>query len=97
MGPVRVNAPAARLAVIAFVVGVLIGAIGLKLGSAEGAAQPAPTAVAHVVQPGETLWGIARTYGPSGGDPRRFVYRLEKMNDLSGPLLAGQVVRLPAG
>ncbi|MGH2810847.1 MAG: LysM peptidoglycan-binding domain-containing protein, partial [Actinomycetota bacterium] len=73
-----------------------IGAIGVKV-SAEGASRPAPAAVAHVVQPGETLWAIARAHGPAGSDPRRFVYHLEKMNDLSGPLLAGQVLRLPAG
>jgi hypothetical protein len=48
-----------------------------------------------VVQPGETLWTIARRVAP-GADPRATVRRLSELNDLgSAPIVAGQRLVLP--
>jgi len=48
-----------------------------------------------VVQPGETLWTIARRVAPTV-DPRATVQRLTELNDLgSGPIMAGQRLVLP--
>ena len=53
-----------------------------------------PTVV-YVVQPGDTLWSIARRADP-GADPRPLVDRLVEVNDLRGALHAGDQLRLPA-
>ncbi len=57
-----------------------------------GPVAPRPTTV---VQPGDTLWSIARRIEP-GVDPRRTVERLSSLNDLGGrPIQAGQRLTLP--
>ena len=49
----------------------------------------------HVVQPGETLWGIASE--ACRGDLRKAVWRIERRNGLSGsPLEPGTVIYLPS-
>ena len=49
-----------------------------------------------VVEPGDTLWDIARRTGPPGADPRRQVDVLRQLNGLSNPLIyPGQPLRVP--
>ena len=49
----------------------------------------------HVVQSGETLWGVA-TQNTAGGDPRDYVDRLRDVNRLSTPqIFPGQRLVLP--
>lgn len=94
-----------RRAVITLVVlaalGILLGA-----GSLAGAGQaPSPSpgsatqietrsvaAATHVVQPGDTLWSLARRIQPEG-DIRPLVARLRAAHG-PGPLLPGQPLRL---
>lgn len=48
-----------------------------------------------VVQPGETLWAVAKRVAP-GHDPRAVVHRIQRLNDLDGGLVrAGQLLLLP--
>ena len=56
-----------------------------------------PVATVHVVvQPGDTLWTLARQHGPRGADPRRVVSRMERANGLEGALIhPGQVLLVP--
>jgi len=75
------------LAVLALVI-----AIGLR--TAPDSAATAPP-VAYVVQPGDTLWGLAD--GLYEGDPRDRVGEIRELNDLEGStLVAGQTLLLPA-
>ena len=67
-----------------------LGRVSTAAGS--GAAAP-PERETVVVQPGETLWSIARRVAP-GADPRVTVARLRDLNDLDGPLQAGQRLTL---
>jgi LysM repeat protein len=49
----------------------------------------------YVVQPGDTLWGLAAER--YGGDPREGIWRIRERNDLDGTVLpAGTVLYLPA-
>jgi nucleoid-associated protein YgaU len=52
---------------------------------------PAPVRV--VVSPGDTLWDLARRYGPPDEDLRRVVDRISETNHLTGSLIRpGQVL-----
>ena len=49
----------------------------------------------HVVQPGETLWGIAKQYRPNE-DPRKVVYEIQEASGVEGGLImAYQLVLVP--
>jgi Tfp pilus assembly protein FimV len=86
---------------------VILAALGILLGagSLAGAGQAPPssssrveldtTAVAsatHVVQPGDTLWSVARRIQPEG-DVRPLVARLRAAHG-PGPLLPGEPLRI---
>jgi hypothetical protein len=63
-------------------------------GASAGSRAPVARPIT-VVQPGETLWAIARRVAP-GADPRATVARLTALNDLgSAPIVAGQRLVLP--
>ncbi len=57
------------------------------------AAAPSPAPV-HIVQPGDTLWSVARGLQPDG-DVRPLVARLRASSG-GGPLVPGQRLRLDA-
>ena len=84
-----------RLVVGAVAVGLVLG-----LASFGRQADAAPTpevrtaeAVSVVVEPGDTLWGIARDLAP-GADPRPLVAALSDLAG-DGPLQPGQLLRVP--
>jgi hypothetical protein len=82
----------ARVLAIALVVAVfLVVAPGLARG--DGPDRPAPR-VTYVVEPGDTLWSIARRVAP-GRDPRPVVDGLIEANDVGGGLQAGQELSIP--
>jgi hypothetical protein len=96
----RLAVGAATLAVAALlVVGVATG-FGFLLGPVQGGSAPAQDAPVApggaetvVVQPGDTLWSVARRLEPEG-DVREAVDRLAAVN--GGPQLeVGQVLVLP--
>lgn len=69
---------------------VLLGGGG---GTAQASRSDAPRAV--VVKPGETVWDLARRYGPTSMDPRAYVDEVVELNDLQGGVSAGQRIALP--
>jgi hypothetical protein len=81
------------LAVIALV--TVAFALGRVSSDASGAAGAAARRTV-VVQPGETLWEIARAASPAA-DPRDTVRRIQQINDLPGsaPVRPGQQLLLP--
>lgn len=84
-----------RLVVLLALATLLLVAFSLGRTSADAGSTrlgPPPTTV---VQPGETLWAIARRIAPTA-DPRATVARLHDLNDLgSRPIVAGQRLVLP--
>ena len=80
---------------------VLLAAIfclGLVFGSTANGADSAPARVEHpsvVVQPGQTLWGIARTVAPAR-DPRVTIAAIRDLNAMpTAEIQSGQVLLLP--
>lgn len=96
-----------RRLVVGVLVAVLLLAAGALLGrlgggpltapeTAPAAATthaPAPPRLLHVVQPGDTLWVIARALQPTG-DVRPLVDKLEASRH-GQPLRVGEVISLP--
>jgi Tfp pilus assembly protein FimV len=87
----RGRAVARALAIVLVVAIFLLVAPGLARG--DGPDRPAPR-VTYVVQPGDTLWSIARRVAP-GQDPRPVVDGLIEANDLRGGLQAGEELSIP--
>jgi Tfp pilus assembly protein FimV len=79
------------LAIVLVVAVFLLVAPGLARGV--GPDRPEPR-VTYVVEPGDTLWSIARRVAP-GQDPRPVVDGLIEANDLHGGLEAGQELSIP--
>ncbi|HWL37669.1 MAG TPA: LysM peptidoglycan-binding domain-containing protein [Frankiaceae bacterium] len=74
---------------------LLLVAFSLGRTSADAGSSPAVPRPVTVVQPGETLWAIARRVAP-GTDPRATIARLTELNDLGArPIVAGQRLVLP--
>lgn len=74
---------------------VMLAMGGTTADAANTSAGPATATV--VVQPGETLWSIAKHLDPQG-DPRAMVQRLAELNDMQGTTVAaGQQLIVPAG
>lgn len=80
---------------------VLLAAIfglGLVFGSQANGADAAPAPVEHpsvVVQPGQTLWGIARSIAPER-DPRVTISAIRDLNAMpTAEIQSGQVLLLP--
>jgi hypothetical protein len=87
----RGRALARVLATVLVVAVFLLVAPGLARG--DGPDRPAPR-VTYVVQPGDTLWSIARRVAP-GQDPRPVVDGLIEANDIRGGLQTGQELSIP--
>ncbi len=86
-----------RLVAVAMVFGVVLGVMsfGREAGANRTAEAEAAAAVTVVVQPGDTLWDIARTLAP-GSDPRPLA---DALSDLAGgtSLQPGQRIVVPGG
>ena len=76
---------------------VMVAVVAVSLGLSKvalGDSQPVVTSV--VVQPGDTLWGIAEAAYP-GDDVRVRIDEIERLNGLHSPMIeVGEVLQLPA-
>lgn len=86
-----------RLAVLTLLVAVLFGAFSLGRAAPQaapvGRTQPLPVQI--TVQPGESLWTVARRVAPDH-DPREIVAQIRRLNDLTTwELRTGQQLLLP--
>ena len=66
------------------------------VSSARHSAEDGAQVRSVVVAPGETLWDLARRYGPRQGDPRALVFAIKRLNGLTdGRVDAGMALRVP--
>lgn len=96
---IRITARGRVLLLLALVLLMLAAfAVGRSASSQATVDSPAaaPALTAVTVQPGDTLWSVARGLAP-GHDPRDLVAQIRRLNDLpSSSLEAGQQLLLPA-
>ena len=52
--------------------------------------------IRHTVNPGETLWSIARHYRPET-DPRDVIYEMQEVNGITPLIHPGQTIWVPVG
>ena len=70
----------------------------LLLANGVGAQDRVHTTTWYQVGAGETLWGIAQTATPAGGDIRVTVSEIRRLNDLGGAtIFPGDILVVPAG
>lgn len=89
-----------RVLLLLALVAVLFAAFSLGRANTQAAstADAAPAAVVEqiTVQPGESLWSVARRVAPEN-DPREVMAVIKRMNDLEGSQLqVGQQLLLPS-
>jgi hypothetical protein len=85
-----------RVLLLLTLVTLLLVAFSLGRTSADAGHGAPASRSTTVVQPGETLWSIARRVAP-GADARVTVDRLSHLNDLGArPIVAGQRLVLPS-
>jgi nucleoid-associated protein YgaU len=79
------------------IISITVIVVLLFLSSAVQATGDVTETVTYRVKPGDTLWQIAKSYGPQNTDTRRIVAAIEKLNEIDGALLqSGQVIEVPA-
>jgi len=85
-----------RLLVVVLAVIVVVGLVAStrRVQADDGSAPITGEPMAYVVQPGDSLWSIAKRLAP-GSDPRPIVHRLERSAG-SALLSVGQTVIIPA-
>ena len=86
-----------RLVVSAFCTALVAGVLSLFItfGAASAPAVSQDAVTTYVVQPGDTLWSIARASRPAG-DPRALIARIREINPGAElGITAGQRLRLP--
>ena len=86
-----------RLVLLVLAIGLLLAAISVgRAGSqAATATETGPSLQQTTVQPGETLWSVARRIAPAN-DPREVIAQIQRINDLeSSSLRVGQQLLLP--
>ena len=75
---------------------ILTGTVTAVFGESPAHPNELSDCVEVVVESGDTLWNIARAYGPTDVDIRVIVWNIERLNDVTAAeLQPGQVLLVP--
>jgi len=98
-GPLRLTRRG-QLVLVALAAVVALAVAGFLMSRTGGAATQRPEPVGQrsiVVQPGQTLWSIAKDVAPDR-DIRQVIYEIRRINGLDSAMVrSGQTIVLPAG
>lgn len=73
---------------------VVVAVVLLICGSLKPSGREQPTYVSYVVEPGDTLWGIASVYKPNDMRYDDYIYQLKQHNGISARIKDGQVIEV---
>ena len=74
-------------------IAVMVLVLTIVYGTVQ-ASKDAPVVETHIVQPGETLWGIA-TVNRGTTEIRKYIYQIQSLNDVGSTIYPGQTLILP--
>ncbi len=75
---------------------LLVGVVGSVFGYYDAKGFQDPEYVEIIVSRGDTLWDLARAYGPANTDTRQVVFEICRHNDVSAQSLRpGQHIEIP--
>ncbi len=76
---------------------VMISVTGTIFGANDAESLTKPVYTEITVQSGDTLWDLARDFGPDHKDVREVVFEICKLNDISADsIYPGQTILIPA-
>ena len=87
-----------RVLLLLVLAALLFAAFSVGRSASQAASEPVEAVQLEqtTVQPGDTLWAVARRIAPDN-DPREVIDQIRRLNDLTGSeLTAGQQLMLPA-
>ena len=92
----RVSNPKRFVSFLTVMLLVISFSAGSLLGIFDASSKDTLSFTTVQVQPGDTLWNLARTYGSKNADVRETIYRICKINDVSAETLQiGQYISIP--
>lgn len=75
---------------------VMISSIATVIGLNTAESADIPQYIEISVEDGDTLWDLAKEYGPSHVDTRKTIYEVSLLNDLEDNYIyPGQVIKFP--
>ena len=78
---------------------ILVSVLSISsiLGFADASASDIPQYTIVKVQSGDTLWSLAKEYGPNNKDVRKVIFDIEQINDINASeLQAGMEISIPS-
>ena len=92
----RIKSKGRFIVFVALCLMILAASVSAVFGATAAHAASAEEYVEVTVESGDTLWNIARAYGPSNADLRVVVYNIERVNGISADsLMPGQILLVP--
>ena len=93
----RITNPKRFTAFLTCIALLIVFAGGSVLGLYDASSKDATKYTSIEVQSGDTLWDLARTYGPKNADIRETVYKICKLNNITADTLyAGLFITIPS-
>ena len=75
---------------------IIISITGTVIGANNAESLTKPVYSEIVIQSGDTLWNLAKEFGPDGKDIREVVYEICRINDISADsIYPGQTILIP--
>lgn len=91
----RIVKPVRFTAIVTTLVLISVCVISSMFGYSDVSAAQKPEYVTVKVQDGDTLWTLAKEYGPQDQDVRETIYNIRKLNDMdSANIMAGQFITI---